>query len=118
MAGFNLQRFLDETGISLHKLATHLQVAESYLGAALAGTARLTRRDETACRLLRRRLTRWKQLNLPFAEPIGVFSREHSRAQARARARETRKAPTRKQIAGPPPDPGIASQVLLLPSSE
>ncbi len=116
MPGFNLQRFLDDTGISLHKLATHLQVAESYLGAAVAGTACLTRRDETACRLLRRRLTKWRQLDLPFAESINSFSREHARAQARARVKAAKKAPSRKRTAATT-DPGIANQVLFPPSS-
>jgi hypothetical protein len=86
VSGFNLQGFLDETGITLHKLATYLQVAESYLESAAAGATRLTRRDETACRKLRRRLTQWKQLDLPFAEPPATFSRDHARAKARARA--------------------------------
>jgi len=96
MTVFNLQRFLDETGLGLHKLATYLQVAESYLAAAAAGTGRLTRRDETACRYLRRRLTRWKQLDLPFAESSETFSRDHARTAARARAKSAAKAPGRR----------------------
>lgn len=113
MPGFDLPRFLDETGISLHKLATHLQVAESYLEAAAAGTARLTRRDETACRQLWRRLTRWKQLNLPFAEPIETFSREHSRAVVRARVKSAKKPLHRRGATSPSSEPGIASQALF-----
>ena len=117
MTGFNLQRFLEDTGISLHKLATHLQVAESYLGAVVAGTARLTRRDETACRQLWRRLTRWKQLSLPFAEPMQKFSREHARAQARARVKPVTSTPRRKREAGPVSESGRSSQALFPPSS-
>ncbi len=117
MAGFNLQQFLDETGISLHRLATYLQVAESYLGAALVGTARLTRRDETACRLLRRRLTKWRQLDLPFAESINSFSREHARAQARARVKIRKKAPNRRGTGSPSLEPSNTGQALLPPLS-
>jgi len=108
MTPFNLQRFLGETGISLHRLATFLQVAESYLEAAVAGRGRLTRRDEDACRKLRRRLTRWKQLDLPFAESARTFSRDHARATARAEAKSTAARTGRRRTPPPPEDSGAA----------
>jgi hypothetical protein len=116
MTALNLQRFLEETGISLHRLATYLQVAESYLAAAAAGTDRLTRRDETACRYLRRRLTKWRQLDLPFAESLETFSRDHARSRARARAKTAAKAPPRRPR-GRPSSPETTLQGLLLPPS-
>lgn len=94
MAAFNFPQFLEETGVSLHRLATYLQVAEGYLAAAAAGAGRLTRRDEAACRQLRRRLLKWKQLALPFAEPAHTFTWEHARRRARERAVAARPAPT------------------------
>lgn len=86
MPRFDLAAFLEKTGFSLRKLATHLQVAPTYLEAALAGQARLTARDQAACRLLWRRLFLGKQLELPFAEPMETFTRGHARTLARARA--------------------------------
>ncbi|MBI4537756.1 MAG: hypothetical protein HY712_07340 [candidate division NC10 bacterium] len=103
MAGLNLHRFLEETGISLRKLSMYLQVAESYLAAATAGTARLTRRDEAACRQLWRRLAKRKQLALPFEEPIETFSRDHARVLARARANYPAKAARRTRPMRPSP---------------
>lgn len=86
MTRFNLAEFLEETGFSLRRLATYLQVAPGYLEAARAGEARLTARDQAACRLLWRRLFQGKQLELPFAEPIETFTRSHAQSLARARA--------------------------------
>jgi hypothetical protein len=83
---FDLADFLAKTGLNLRKLATYLQVAPAYLEAALAGEARLTARDQAACRLLWRRVFQGKQLQLPFAEPPKTFTRDHTRAMARARA--------------------------------
>lgn len=90
MARFDLADFLNKTGLSLRRLATYLRVAPAYLEAARAGKARLTARDQAACRLLWRRLFRGKQLELPFAEPLETFTRRHARAQARARAAASR----------------------------
>jgi hypothetical protein len=86
MAGFDFQRFLAETGVSLTRLASYLRVAPTYLQAAAAGQGKLTGRDQAACRLLWRRLTKAVQLPLPFAEPAHTFTREHARRMARARA--------------------------------
>lgn len=86
MARFDFQRFLAETGVGLTKLASHLRVAPTYLQAAAAGKGRLTPRDQEACRLLWRRLTRAVQLPLPFAEPPETFTRDHARRLARERA--------------------------------
>lgn len=86
MTRFNLAEFLESTGFSLRRLATYLQVAPGYLEAALAGEARLTARDQAACRLLWRRLFQGKQLELPFAEPSETFTRSHAQSLARARA--------------------------------
>jgi len=86
---FDLVDFLEKTGFSLRKLATYLQVAPGYLEAARAGEARLTARDQAACRLLWRRLFKGRQLELPFAEPIETFTRSHARSLARARAAES-----------------------------
>jgi hypothetical protein len=83
---FDLADFLQKTGFSLKRLATYLRVAPTYLEAALAGTTRLTTRDQQACRLLWRRLFQAKQMQLPFAEPPETFTRTHARARARARA--------------------------------
>jgi len=83
---FDLTDFLNRTGFSLRKLATYLQVAPGYLEAVLAGEAPLTARDRAACRLLWRRLFKGKQLELPFAEPLQTFTRNHARVMARARA--------------------------------
>ena len=82
---FDLTEFLAKTGFSVPRLASHLRVAPVYLEAVLAGQARLTGRDQTACRLLWRRLFRGKQMDLPFAEPIETFTRRHAQALARAR---------------------------------
>jgi hypothetical protein len=87
---FDLADFLDKTGFSLRRLATYLQVAPAYLEAVRGGEARLTARDQAACRLLWRRLFRGKQLELPFAEPLETFTRRHAQAQGRARAAESR----------------------------
>jgi hypothetical protein len=94
---FDLADFLARTGLSLRKLATYLQVAPAYLEAALAEEARLTARDQAACRLLWRRLFRGKQLELPFAESPNTFTRTHACATARARAvaRAPRRTTTR-----------------------
>jgi hypothetical protein len=86
---FDLVDFLEKTGFSLRKLATYLQVAPGYLEAARAGETRLTARDQAACRLLWRRLFKGRQLDLPFAEPLETFTRNHARTLARARAAET-----------------------------
>lgn len=119
MAPFNLQRFLEETGVSLHRLATHLQVAATYLEAAADGRGRLTRRDEDACRKLRRRLTKWKQLDLPFAESAEAFSRERARARARAAANSsTAKAnPTRRRTSIASDSQGNLDRAPLRPPS-
>jgi hypothetical protein len=97
MAGFDFQRFLAETGVSLTRLASYLRVAPSYLQAAAAGQGKLTGRDQTACRVLWRRLTKAVQLPLPFAEPAHTFTREHARRMARARAiqAQPRRTPAR-----------------------
>jgi hypothetical protein len=86
---FDLAEFLQKTGFNLKRLATYLRVAPTYLEAVLAGTARLTTRDQQACRLLWRRLFQAKQMPLPFAEPLETFTRTHARAVARARAGST-----------------------------
>ena len=83
---FDLADYLRRTGFSLSRLATYLQVAPTYLEAAAAGGARLTARDQAKCRLLLRRLFQGKQLELPFIEPPGTFTRGHGRAIARAQA--------------------------------
>jgi hypothetical protein len=82
---FDLTEFLAKTGFSLPRLASYLRVAPSYLEAVMAQQARLTVRDQAACRLLWRRLFRGKQMDLPFAEPIETFTRRHAQALARAR---------------------------------
>ena len=89
MSRFDLADFLSKTGFSLRKLATYLQVAPGYLEATLAGEARLTARDQAACRLLWRRLFKGKQLELPFAESLETFTRSHARSLARARAAQS-----------------------------
>jgi hypothetical protein len=86
MARFDFPRFLAETGVSLTRLASYLRVAPTYLQAAAAGEGKLTTRDQDACRLLRRRLTKAVQLDLPFAEPGETFTRAHARRLARQRA--------------------------------
>jgi len=86
---FDLTEFLAKTGFNLPRLASYLRVAPVYLEAVLAGQARLTARDRTACRLLWRRLFRGKQMALPFAEPIETFTRRHAQALARARGATT-----------------------------
>jgi len=86
---FDLVDFLEKTGFSLRKLATYLQVAPGYLEAARAGEARLTARDQAACRLLWRRLFKGRQLELPFAEPLQTLTRDRARSLARARAAES-----------------------------
>ncbi len=86
MTRFDLAAFLDKTGFNLRRLATYLQVAPAYLEAARAGEARLTARDQAACRLLWRRLFQGKQLDLPFAEPLETFTRRYAQTLARARA--------------------------------
>ncbi len=86
MPCFNLQRFLAETGLNIARLASYLQVARTYLEAAVHGQTSLTRRDQEACRALWRRLTQAVQFELPFAEPAETFTREHARRRARARA--------------------------------
>ncbi len=99
MARFDFPRFLAETGVSMMKLASYLRVAPSYLEAALRGEGRLTGRDQAACRVLWRRLTKAKQLALPFAESPATFTRRHGKEQARAKAlaaaKRTRQAPPR-----------------------
>jgi hypothetical protein len=87
MPRFDLQRFLAETGLSIAKLASHLQVAQTYLQKAAGGKADLTRRDREACRTLWRRLTQAAQIELPFAEPPETFTREHARRVARSGAK-------------------------------
>lgn len=108
MSRFDLTDFLEKTGFSLRKLATYLQVAPGYLEAARAGEARLTARDQAACRLLWRRLFKGKQLELPFAEPLETFTRSHARTLARAQAaksggtanaRPSRRRPPRRAAA-------------------
>jgi hypothetical protein len=81
----DLAEFLAKTGFSVPRLASYLRVTPVYLEAVLAGQARLTIRDQTACRLLWRRLFRGKQMDLPFAEPIETFTRRHAQTLARAR---------------------------------
>jgi hypothetical protein len=105
MARFDFQRFLAETGVSLARLASYLRVAPAYLEAAAGGQGKLTGRDQDACRLLWRRLTKAVQLPLPFAEPPQTFTRQHARLAARARALE---AKPRRRAARPPatPSPG------------
>ena len=87
MSRFDLAGFLEKTGFSLRRLATYLQVAPGYLEAARTGEGRLTARDQAACRLLWRRLFQGKQLELPFAESLEMFTRSHAQSLARARAR-------------------------------
>ena len=89
MSRFDLANFLEKTGFSLRRLATYLQVAPAYLEAARNGEARLTVRDQAACRLLWRRLFQGKQLELPFAEPLETFTRSHAQTLARARTLPT-----------------------------
>lgn len=105
MSRFDLADFLEKTGFSLRRLATYLQVAPGYLEAAKAGEARLTARDQAACRLLWRRLFKGKQLELPFAESLETFTRSHARSQARAKAAESGAAvkarPARRRSARP-----------------
>jgi hypothetical protein len=108
MSRFDLQRFLAETGVSLSKLASYLRVAPTYLQAAAAGEGRLTVRDQEACRILWRRLTKAVQLPLPFAESPRTFTREHARQAARERALAAAR-PHRK-----PPAPGTSSQRAML----
>jgi hypothetical protein len=86
MAGLNFPEFLAKTGLSIPRLATYLQVAESYLEAAAAGTARLTARDQQACRLLLRRLVGATQLELPLSAPVGSLTRAYARQRKRERA--------------------------------
>jgi hypothetical protein len=86
MAGLNFPEFLAKTGLSIPRLATYLQVAESYLEAAAAGAARLTARDQQACRLLLRRLVGAKQLELPLSAPVGSLTRAYARQRKRERA--------------------------------
>jgi hypothetical protein len=90
---FDLTEFLAKTGFSLPRLASYLRVAPVYLEAVLAGHARLTARDQAACRLLWRRLFRGKQMDLPFAEPIETFTRRHAQTLARARSATTAESP-------------------------
>lgn len=87
MPPFDLQRFLAETGLTVARLASHLQVSRDYLDAVVTGRAELTPRDQEACRLLRRRMSLTEQFPLPFAEPPEVFTRLHARLLARARSR-------------------------------
>ncbi|HSB68593.1 MAG TPA: hypothetical protein VLH58_04905 [Candidatus Methylomirabilis sp.] len=94
MPRFNLQRFLGETGLSLARLASYLQVAQTYLREAAEGKVDLTRRDREACRTLWRRLTQAVQIELPFAEPPSTFTRGHARLVARSRAKTPRGRPT------------------------
>lgn len=101
MARFDFPRFLAETGVSLAKLASYLRVAPTYLQAAAAGEGKLTTRDQEACRLLRRRLTKAVQLDLPFAESRQTFTREHARRLARARALAPASRPRRTRAAQP-----------------
>jgi hypothetical protein len=96
---FDLAEFLEKTGLSLRKLGTYLHVAPTYLAAVAAGKARLTARDQAACRLLWRRLFRARQLELPFTEPPTTFTRDHARVMARARA--VKPAPRRKPTRRP-----------------
>lgn len=84
MRPFDLRDFLARTGFSLPRLAAYLQVAPGYLESAAAGEGQLTTRDQAKCRLLWRRLFRGKQLELPFAESLGTFTRGYARAVARA----------------------------------
>ncbi len=91
MAPFDLAAYLARTGLRLTKLATYLQVTPTYLEAVAAGQARLTARDQAKCRLLWRRLFQGKQLELPFAESPGTFTRRHARAVARAGATPAKK---------------------------
>jgi hypothetical protein len=86
MAGFDFPGFLARTGLSIRRLATYLQVAESYLEAAAAGSARLTLRDQQACRILQRRLFGGKQLELPLAIPPQALTRDYARQRKRERA--------------------------------
>lgn len=86
MAGFDFPEFLARTGLSIRRLATYLQVAESYLEAAAAGASRLTSRDQQACRLLQRRLFGGKQLELPLAVPPQTLTRAYARQRKRERA--------------------------------
>ncbi len=90
---FDLTEFLAKTGFGLPRLASYLRVAPVYLEAVLAGQARLTARDQTACRLLWRRLFRGKQMDLPFAEPIETFTRRYAQALARARGATMAESP-------------------------
>jgi hypothetical protein len=89
LARFDFQEFLAKTGLSLPRLASYLQVAQTYLEAVAAGEARLTARDREACRLLWRRLFGGKQLELPFPDSPESFTRGHARRLARDRAGKT-----------------------------
>ena len=89
MARFDFQEFLTKTGLSIPRLASYLQVAQTYLEAVAAGEARLTARDQEACRILRRRLFGGKQLELPFPDPPETFTHGHARRLARDRARKS-----------------------------
>jgi hypothetical protein len=86
MAGFNFPEFLAKTGLSIPRLATYLQVAESYLEAAAAGAARLTARDQQACRVLLRRLFGARQLELPLSGSPETLTRAYARQRRRERA--------------------------------
>ncbi len=122
MTRFDLADFLDKTGFSLRRLATYLQVAPGYLEAARRGEARLTARDQAACRLLWRRLFQGKQLELPFAESLETFTRRHAQSLARARAgasnasanaRPSRRARSSRVAKRPAPSPEPGAQARL-----
>jgi len=89
MAGFSFPEFLAKTGLSISRLATYLQVAESYLEAAAAGAMRLTARDQHACRLLWRRLFAAKQLELPLSSSPEALTRAYARRRRREHAAGT-----------------------------
>jgi len=115
MPRFNLERFLAETGLSIARLASYLQVAQTYLEKAAAGQADLTRRDREACRTLWRRLTQAVQIELPFAEPPSTFTREHARLLARSRAKTLPIRPA--EAAAPPGRPGKRAGARSQPTS-
>jgi len=102
MPRFDLQRFLGETGLTIARLASRLQVAQTYLEKVVRGEAKLTSRDQEACRTLWKRLTQAKQMELPFAESAETFTRGHARALARARALATS---ARQEASSPLPRP-------------
>jgi hypothetical protein len=104
MPRFNLQRFIAETGLSIARLASYLQVAQTYLQQAAAGKTDLTRRDREACRALWRRLTQATQIELPFVESPSTFTREHARLLARSRARSIPVRSAKRAV--PPGRPG------------